>query len=319
MKRICSFFIFLALSLSARCGTLYATDFSEFPVGNNVWAGTGGWVSNDVVSGAQGIIANPVADLPILKAGYIGFERPTNRFTTVYRSFNHDPVASGLPIINVEALLGVQDSTNGFRDRFRITFYNSTGSFLAGLIFDNNTGLIRRDDGISVHSTGVKFLVGDPISGLAALQVLELRIDLVANRWSGEIDGIPLFDRVPFTATVRPRILGPVAAEWEVAALSTLAAGNNWLLVADWLVGALPAAPFSISSIQRVANQTTLKWPGHAGFEYQVRYSSNLIDWQGNLPNSTFRPSADGILSLIDANPAPPSARFYQVRRVLAR
>jgi len=311
--------LLIVLTDPARCGTLYATDFSEFPVGDNLWAGTGGWASNDVVSGAQGIIANPVANLPIPKAGYLGFDRPASRFTTVFRSFNHDPVATGLSIIYFESLLGVQDSTNGFRDRFNISFYNSNGNFLAGLVFDNNSGLIRRDDGISVHSTGVKFLVGDPILGLAALQILELRIDLVANTWSGEIDGIPLFDRVPFTATIRPRILGPVAAEWQVAALSTLSAGNNWLLVADWLVGAMPAAPFSIGSIQRVTNQTTLKWPGHAGFEYQVRYSPNLVDWQENLPNSTFRPVTDGVLSFTDGSPAQPLSRFYQVRRIFAR
>jgi len=319
MGRLSKLVMFLALSASALGGTLYSTDFSEFPVGDNLWAGTGGWLSNDVTSGAQGIIANPVGDLPIPKAGYIGFDRPSNRFTAVYRNFNHDPVASGLPIINFESLLGVQDSTNGFRDRFHLSFYNSAGDFLAGITFDNTTGFIRRDNGSAVTSTGIKFLVGDPILGLAALQILDVRIDLVKNVWSAEIDGIPLFSGVPFTATGKSRTLGAVAAEWEVAASSTASAGNNWLLVADWLVAALPAEPFAITSFQRSLDQATLTWPGHAKFEYQVFHSNNLVDWLGTLPNSTFRPNSDGPLSFIDNGPVQPAQRFYQIRRIPAR
>jgi hypothetical protein len=317
MGRLLSFAVSLALSASACGGTLYFTDFSEFPTGNNRWAGTGGWVSNDGVSGAQGIIAKPVGNLPILKAAYIGYERPSGRFTTVYRNFNHDPVASGLPIINFESLLGVQDSTNGFRDRFHVSFYNSAGNFLAAITFDNTSGFVRRDDGSVVSSTGIKFLVGDPLLGFAALQVLDVRIDLSANTWSAEIDGIPLFKKVPFTATGKPRTLGAVAAEWELAATSTLGAGNNWLLVTDWLVAALPSAPFVIKSFKRSLNRTTLEWAGQAGFEYQVLHSTNLSDWLGSLPNSTFSPSADGPLVFIDDGPSP--SKFYRIRRIPSR
>jgi hypothetical protein len=319
MTRFLCFALLLTLADSARSGTLYATDFSEFPVGENLWAGTEGWSSTDVISGAQGIITNPVADLPIEKAGYLGFEKPESRFTSVFRSFNHDPVASGLPIIHFESLLGVQDSTNGFRDLFRVTFYNSSGDFLAGLIFNNNTGFILRDDGVTVHSTGVRFLVGEPLIGLAALQVLEARIDLISNTWSTKIDGIPLFDDVPFTATSGPLILGPVAAEWEVVESSTEDAGNNWLLVTDWLVGALPAEPFEMISFGRSGSISTLTWPGHSGFLYQVLHSVDLVDWEENLPNSNFSPSTDGVLSFTDDNPVQPTARFYKVRRDFIR
>ncbi len=309
----------LAVFPAARGGTLYHTEFEEFTAGENHWAGTGGWMSNDTTSGAQGIIQDPVADLPLGRAGYLGHDPPASAFTTVFRTYNHDPAATGLPRIAFESLLGVQDSTNGRRDRFLVSFYNTGGDFLAALTFDNTTGTLRRDDGAAVTDTGVAFIRGEPVLGFAALQILGIQIDLEENRWSAEIDGIPVFSGLPFTATGKSRTLGAVAAEWEIAAGSPAEAGNNWLLVADWLVGALPREPFELLSFERAAGQSTLAWQAHPGFDYRVLYSPDLTTWSADLPGASY-PAVSGetVLHFIDDSPEVPR-RFYRVERSLTR
>lgn len=306
---------------TARGGTLYFTDFEEFTAGNNQWSQTGGWASNDNTSGAQGIIQDPVADLPLGKAGYLGFSRPATRFTSVFRSVNHDPVASNLPIIGFEALLGVQDSTNGRRDRFHISFYNTSGDFLAAVTFDNTVATMKRDDGVIIHDTGTAFLRGEPLLGLAALQILRIEIDFPSNVWSARIDGIPIFTEAPFTATGKTRTLGPVAAEWTVAAATTADAGNNWLLVADWLVFASPRDALKIDSIlHSVSGETTITWAAHAGFDYQVFHSPSLETWHSDLQNSAFpKVAMDGLITFTDITQPTPPTRFYRIRRSPSR
>ena len=309
----------LLLHANGVAGTLYYTDFSTFTAGDNKWAGTAGWISNDNTSGAQGIIADPVAGLPIAKAAYLGYERPANRFTTVFRTVNHNPIASRLPIIHFDSLLGIQDSTNGFRDRFHISFYNIQGDFLAAITFDVATRSLLRDNGTTTTNTGVKFLLGDPILNIAALQILEIQIDLPANRWSAEIDGLPVFTNAVLTATGKPTTLGAVAAEWSVTALSTLAAGDNWLLVTDWLVAAIPAEPFNILSCDRADGATTIRWPGHTGFDYRVFQSPDLAAWHTDLAVPPVRTATEGPISFTDASSPGSPSQFFRVVRAPTR
>ncbi len=321
LRHLPQFALSILIAGTARGGTLYFTDFDEFSAGNNQWSGTGGWTSTDTTSGAQGIVQDPVGDLPLGKAAYLGYETPAGLFTTVFRTFNHDPIASGLPLITFESLLGVQDSTNGLRDRFHISFYNLAGDFLAAITFDNATGMIRRDDGTTVSDTGLAFLRGDPVLGLAALQTLHVTIDLRNNQWSAEIDGIPIFSQAAFTTTGKTLSLGAVAAEWSVTGGTPADAGNNWLLVADWLVAASPREPFEILSISRPSSGgTILTWPTHTAFDYQVFYSHDLTTWSKDLPNSTFlNAAADGVMTFTDSTAPAPATRFYRVRRSPSR
>jgi len=301
---------------ASRAGTLYSTDFEPFPAGDNLWAGTQGWLSNNNSSGVQGILQDPVADLPLGKAAFLGFATPPTAFTVVYRPLNFDPVASGQPRIEFESLLGVQDSTNGRRDRFHLTFYNIAGDFLAALTFDNSSGQVLSDDGGTVRDSGVPFLRGDPLLGLAALQLLHLGIDFDLNRWSATLDGVPLFDQ-PFTVTGKPRTLGTLAVEWEIPSGLPAQAGNNWLLVADWLVASIPPGPFRALGLRRDSGgMTTLTWPGHPGFDYQVKDSTDLIHWGKNLPGSTFNANTtEGVMTFSDPSAATQPRRFYKIFR----
>lgn len=300
-------------------GNLYSTEFESFNTGDNQWAGTDGWISTDTSSGAQGILLNAAQNLGLGKTAYLGYEPPASDFTSVFRPVSHDPAVEKIPIIEFDSFLGIQDSTNSRRDRFYLSFYNIAGEYLAAICFDNTTGEVTRDDGLILSGTGVEFLRGNQLLGLIALQVLTARINLSTNQWSAALDGIPLFNNVPFTATGRSLTLGASAAEWEITKTTpTRDAGNNWLFVADWNLRTTPIGtePFRMSSIIRNSDgTTTLTWPGDPGFDYQIQYSTDLILWQNNLPGASFPGVQDpGPLSFTDTATTP-EKRFYRARR----
>lgn len=306
----------MLLTAASEGGTLYATQFEEFTAGNNRWAGTGGWASNNTTGGVQGIMQDPVADLPLGKAGYLGYASPTSAFTAVYRAINHDPVATGYKRIEFDSLLGVQDSTTAFRDRFYVSFYNMSGDFLAALVFDNTTGKVLSDDGVSVRDTGAGFLRGDQLLGVAALQVLRVAIDFDLNQWEATLDSVTLF-RQKFTSTQKAMNLGPIAVEWEIPSGVPAQAGDNWLLVADWLVASIPPEPFGMRSfVINGSRQAEMKWPAHGGFDYQVQYSPDLKTWKSDLAGSRFAANpTEGTLSFTDPSLLSPTGKFYRVLR----
>lgn len=309
----------LSLGSITNAGLIYGTDFEGFDVGNNKWAGREGWQSNDNTSGAQGIVENFVPNLPLGKTAYLGFNPPTTAFTTVSKIINYNPVTTGLPIVAFDSFLGIQDSTFSARDRFYVSFYNIAGDFIASICFDNTDGKIYRETASGRFATGIQFIRGNQLVGIISLQLLDARIDLVNNRWSASLDGIPLFTDAVFSATGGPQTLGATAAEWEIAKTSpTLTPGNNWLFVADWFIRSVPIGiePFALSAFNRAADGgVTLAWPGQAGFDYAVEYSDDCKHWHRDLPGSAFPAvTVNGTLEFGDLNP-PPLRRFYRVFR----
>ena len=262
---------------------------------------------------------NAVNDLPLGKTAYLGYASPTSSFTTVYRPINHNPVTSGDQRVEFDSLMGIQDSTTSKRDRFYFSFYNLAGDFLAAVVFDNTTGSVLSDDGVTVRDTGVEFVRGDQVLGVAALQILRVGIDFDLNQWDATLDSIPLFKQ-KFTATQKPLSLGPIAAEWEISSGSPGQAGDNWLLVADWLVASIPPGPFAVSSLVRNSmGQSVLSWPGHAGFDYQVQFSADLKSWQSDLAGSRFPANGtQGTLTFTDPTAPVPGRRCYRVLRAPA-
>lgn len=320
-------------TLMAHADDLYFTDFEEFPEpepdGDNLWAGTDGWISNDTSSGAQGIVKDFVGGLG--KTAYLGFERPNATFTTVARPINYDPAVAGNPEVEFESILCVMDSTNSAQDQFFISFYDIGGAFLAAVVFDNTApgaeGRIRSWQGLAngtvVESDhGVPFIRGDQTFGFYPLELIAVQIDLSANSWSAQWAGIPLFTNAPFTDPTRTALtLGSVAAEWELSSSSTLFAGDNWLFVADWYIhtGTAPGGPLELTSIHRATSgQTTLSWPGEPGFLYQVVYSDDLQTWHSDLPGSHFSGVTESAPLTYTDTDSGPVQRFYRVERTPA-
>ncbi|MEK7953456.1 hypothetical protein [Luteolibacter soli] len=300
----------------SEAGTLYSTQFEEFTVGNNKWGGSNSWVSTNSVNAVQGIAQNAVADLPLGKTAWLGYASPNSATTLVYRPVNFNPVTTGFPEVQFDSLLGVQDSTNSKRDRFYISFYNIAGTFLAAVVFDNTSGKVMTDDGVTVRDTGIAFLRGDQLLGIAALQTLSVSINFTKNVWSAELDSIPLFSQ-KFTSVSAAMNLGPVAAEWEIAAGSPGQAGDNWLLVADWLVASIPPEPFALESVTKPSSGgSLLRWPAHTGFDYQVQCSDDLKSWSNALTGSRFAANKiTASLSFTDTTSPAPAHRYYRVQR----
>ncbi len=309
----------LALAVSAAFASLsvanelYFTDFDSFTAGNDQWVGTDGWLGISTGVGAHGIDDGIVPALG--KTAFIGFNQPSSTFVTVLRPINYDPLANGTPKIRFESFLGIEDSTNGRRDSFFVSFYNIAGAFLASIRFANEDASfgIWRLDGTTQTDTAVDFINGE-------LHLLFAEIDFSTNTWSADLDGIPLFTNATFNATGQTLNFGSAAAEWQLASAGVAGYGDNWMLVADWSIRSVSPGenPFRIREIDlNASNQPVLQWLGECGFNYQFYYSDDgMLTWKSDLPGSVFSGIlVDGVLSYTDETAPVPSQRQFRVVR----
>ena len=304
-----------ALLSTAQAELLYTTDFEAFPAGPDRWVGFAPdpWLGNSIGSGSHGVDDDQVAVLG--KTAYLGANQPNTTLVTVARQIDHDPATSGAARITVDCLLGIEDSTNGRRDSFFLSIYNSTGTWLAALRFSNELATfgIWREDGVNAPvDTGVPFLPGE-------LHLVGIEIDFTSNRWQADLDGIPLFTDAPFTASAGPRDLGSFAVEWQIAGNSAAEFGDNWMLFADCTLWAIPAAEedFAIDSLLPGPGSTTLEFTGDPGWTYQVEYSSDLSQWHADLPGAIISGLEQKQQVLFTDSTAPGSGRFYRIARTV--
>ena len=305
---------FLASMPLAEGELLYCTDFENFTSGDDKWAGTDGWIGNNIGRAVHGIDQDVIAGGGLGKTAFIGFSLPSSTLVFVAKPINYTPLSGDLPLVRVETLVGIQDSVaKTTRDSFFVSIYNSSGGYLAGIRFDNRPATygIWRADGINAdQDTGVIFYRGE-------VHLLSFTVNLPTNRWSAELDGIPLFEDAPFTATTRTVGFGYLAYEWQLGAATATGYGDNWMLVADTVVRSAPLGiePFKLSSFVHTATATTLTWPGQKGFDYQIEYSDNLSVWRRDLPSMAVPAIlVDQPFTFQDATSGVPR-RFYRILR----
>ncbi|MDB4428680.1 hypothetical protein N9116_01190 [Akkermansiaceae bacterium] len=311
-----TFFTLLFLIHALQGEILYDTDFDTFSAGPNNWSGNDNWISNDTISGAQAIDGNVLPGL--LNTATLGFSQPTSQFTFVALDLDYDHIASEKPIVEINTLIGIEDSTNDQRDDFYLTIYNTVGNRLASIRFDNQHPEITnsqfgiwRENSTNQFDTLFDFAVGELFNLIAT-------VDLEENKWSASIDGVPIFEDAKFSNSSDPINLGFLAFEWALTALSTSNHGDNFLLVAD-------------ISIQSVGDMTkvevthqfdflggiNLNWQTAVGWTDQVEYSTDLITWFDDLPESTFEgtdtPTA---INFSHAKDPEEAYRFYRINRI---
>jgi hypothetical protein len=82
---------------------------------------------------------------------FLGFNTPAVNWNYVARVLNYDPATEGSATIEIDSLIGIQDSTNGHSDSFFVSPYNQQGQFLAAIQLTNENQLyqIWREDGIT--------------------------------------------------------------------------------------------------------------------------------------------------------------------------
>lgn len=309
-----------SLAVPVMAETLYWTDFDNFPAGENQWQGTDGWVSNASTGGVQSIDSEAIPGGGLGQTASIGFNRPPTTFSTVFRNMDFDPSAKADALVIVEVLLGIQDSTNNFRDSFFVSIYNRAGEFLASIRFSNEdeTFGVWRGDSNDETDTDIPFIRGE-------LHLLTLRIDAAANVWSADLDDLPLFRAEIFCArTERERTFGPLAFEWQLSQNATALYGNNWMLVADVRIETdaeglpiTPTEPFGVTSISHDADgKPVLHWPAEAGFSYTIEQSTDCQIWSPGLP-APLTATETGPMMFVDeaADVANPGVRYYRVIR----
>jgi hypothetical protein len=301
--------------LPSPAAEVYSTDFDSHAVGPDQWAGTDGWLGNSIGVGAHGIDSNQFAGA-LGNTAYLGGNLPScTTIITLFRSVNVDPADTGVPVMAFETLVGVDDPGHARRDDFIFNFYNTNGQSLAAIRFSNQEqyyGIWRRD-GSNQYDTGVEFFRGE-------LHLLHAEMDLAANTWSADLDGIPLFTNAQFSATGNARTFGSVAAQWDLTANFVNGYGSNWMLVADWSVTTLPQGetPFTVRDFTHDAasNSFSLTWSADAGYDYGVEYSHDLENWTNDLQSSIFsNVTSAGTLSFTDPIAYGASHRYYRVRR----
>ena len=141
-------------------------------------------------------------------------------------------------------------------------------------------------------------------------------IDFESNRWSAEIDGLPLFTEAVFNGTNRPLYFGFIAIEWQIAQGSTRDFGDNFLLLSDLRLETVedPPPPVRISSIrQNTDGAIQIAWQAAPGYNYTVEYSDNLVSWQGDLSGSSFSAPQQSQTFLFTDASSRGESRFYRI------
>ena len=234
---------------------------------------------------------------------------------------NFDPDESDTPEVEIELLMGIQDSTNNIGDSFFVSIYNLEGDLLGALRFSNEDATygIWRSDGQRETDTGIDYILGE-------LHVIDISINFETNLWSASIDGLPMFTEATLSArNNRERTFGPLAIEWQLTERFVSQHGDNWMLLADLRVATVgdepdpPTAvtPFAIKGISRNSEgEITLNWPGDLGYTYQIEYSDDLTLWLSDLPESRItQVSSSGTMTFTDQSAS--IARHYRVIRTL--
>ncbi|MGI9240121.1 MAG: hypothetical protein ACR2RV_04940 [Verrucomicrobiales bacterium] len=316
----------------AHAGVIYEADFEIFTPGADELAGTDGWVATINGQSLHGIDDEIIPGLG--KSAYLGFYPPTDPRTqtiSVFRPLNFDPIGTGNPIVEFEAIIAIAQSQDDpdtnlsdesmLEDRFLLSIYNTSFELLAAIIYDTRTntyGLHRNNGGQSID-TNFEFIIEEP-------QFLFFSIDFENNTWSATLDGAPIFTDAIFNNNGRTRDLGTIAAEWNITSRNQFRPGefipgNNWMLFDDWFVAAKsrdsapPTEPFAVSKVVHTSdNQVELTYPADQGCTYRIQYSTNLSTWT-ELPSSpVIAEESNPVATHIDPAPSGP-ARYYRILR----
>lgn len=156
--------------------TLYQTQFSPPQFAPNYyWAGVDGWRSNFPDNGSVGVLAEG-------NAVYLGYNDPQSEFGVfVWRPLDFQPVKRKKPVVTIETVVAIFDSSVQRFDPFAFGIYNRAGEFLCAFYLDNETLRPFFSDGSTTQMLAVPFRNNTFFR-------IRLRLDFSTNRacaWFG--------------------------------------------------------------------------------------------------------------------------------------
>lgn len=217
--------ITLNLKALSTLGTAFSTSLSSsagystaLPLaGQNGWLGSG--------TGQNGVVTNLFTGLG--QRAYVGFG-PTTAGNTGGSIWRPVTISSNENrIVRFTVLMKVVDSTNGEFDSFRWSIYNTNGTRLFSLVFDNS------DLSISTLSQSGTVLVptGRSFNNTSSNQ-LEILMSFAQNSWSAFLDGVQIVSSQPMGNAGTALDFGSARAVWLVRDSAT--PGNNYMLFDDY-------------------------------------------------------------------------------------
>lgn len=270
-------------------------------------AGQKGWVTDSASYGGNGLLTNFLG-IAGNQAGYVGLWplAPATSFFSVWQPLNYAPLSNDLTIVNFSATMLVVDSTNGHRDDFYWSVFNTQNDRLFTLDFYNEDLNIYYvlDNTNGYVATGVTF------TNDTAYTVV-ITMDFLRNRWSATLNGVSVVSGQPITTTGARLDLGDVDAVW--ALFNANAPGDNFMIFDNYLVTAEADVPVSLSSPGRTSNgQFLLRLAGPSNFRYAIDATTDLRQWTALKTNLI----TDGSFDFIDSTAPNFSKRFYRARFV---
>ena len=97
-------------------GLLYVTDFEDFCVGPDQWVGHEQWDGNSIGDGVHGI--DDDKEVAFGQTAFLGFSQPGKPLVTVARPLGLLPEATNTAAIEIDTVIGIEDSTNDHYDNF---------------------------------------------------------------------------------------------------------------------------------------------------------------------------------------------------------
>ncbi len=302
---VCAWLL-LASLLPARAATLiYRTTFESHEGYNASFtlSGQNNWVHEG--TGGNGLVNGFIPGAG--QSAYIGFAPPTdtNFSVNVWRPVNLAPVPMNLSVVTFSVTMLVADSSNGQRDDFRWSIYNTNGARLLTLDFDNaSTGINYALDGAGGFvATGFQFTRG-------AVHELAVTLNFPRNRWQASLDGTLLTSPLPITTTNAALNLGDIDAVWAIRTPGS--AGNNHLVFDNYQISGEPrvSVPTLVSASRQGDGFLRLTVQAEQATRNAIEVSTNLTQWTAVTTNGAL----DGLFDVLDGSPLTLPRRFYRVR-----
>jgi hypothetical protein len=224
--------ITLHLAVLATSAVAFSTQFSSAAGYSSALplAGQNGWLGSG--TGQSGVVTNFFAGSG--QQAYVGFAPTTagNSGGSVWRPVTIS--SNENRIVRFTVLMRVVDSTNARYDQFRWSIYNTNGTRLFSLVFDNFNLSISTlsQSGADLVPTGRSF-------SNTSIYQLEILMSYAQNVWSASLDGVPIVSSQPMGNLGTVLDVGSARAVWVVR--DAASPGDNYMLFDNYALEVITA------------------------------------------------------------------------------